>query len=174
MKNSLGGGCVAKCCEKRPDFWSFLAPSTIIFANVQILIYHARGLVFFLNVNIPTPKPHKATRVGIVQPEFMAESLDKSAAPTSPPLARCPNALTIFRQHIAEQCALLNRIIQRPVRVWQRIEPALRHIAFHALAIAFAQQRHRIRLDVQRGMREWAFAREADQIPVEDSALLFL
>src|SRR5205807_2452903 len=59
-----------------------------------------------------------------------------------------------FREHVAEQRPLFDGVVQRLVRVRQRVEPARRHVALHRLAILLLEQHHRERLHVQRRERE--------------------
>lgn len=48
-----------------------------------------------------------------------------------------------LRQHVTEERPLLDRVIERDMRVRNAVEPAPRHVALRRLAIVGAQQTHR-------------------------------
>ena len=68
----------------------------------------------------------------------------------------------VLFQHIAEQRALLDRVVERNVGVRQHVEPVFRHTALGAVAVAGIQDRHGKRLHVEGRMTERAFACKPD------------
>src|SRR6266699_112668 len=77
----------------------------------------------------------------------------------------------VLGQHVAEQRSLLDRVIERDVRVRQIVEPALRHVPLDGLAIFAFEPGHRVGLHIESRERERAFAGEANEIPVDEEKI---
>ena len=58
-------------------------------------------------------------------------------------------------KHVAEQLPLLDGIVERHMRVRHGIEPVRGHRLLFARTIWFAQQRHRVGLDINCRITEW-------------------
>ena len=62
---------------------------------------------------------------------------------------------------LQKQRSLAQRIVEGHVRMGDFVEPVFWHISLGGVAVAVAEQGHRIGLDVQSGMRKRAFAGKA-------------
>src|SRR5262249_49108626 len=70
-------------------------------------------------------------------------------------------------KHVAEELSLLYGIVECHMRMSHGIEPLRGHRLLAARSIWFAQQCHRIGLDINCRIAEWVLAHELDEIPID-------
>src|SRR5205085_1130140 len=83
----------------------------------------------------------------------------RSAAGTEPAL--------VLGEHVAEERALRDGVVERLVRVGQVVEPVARHVALDRAEEVAARQGHREGLDVEGVPAEGVLAGEAVEIPAD-------
>src|SRR5687768_819337 len=71
-------------------------------------------------------------------------------------------------EDVAEERTLLLRVIERDVRVRQRVKPFLRHVPLRRVVVRSPEHGHGERFDVERGVCERTFPRIAVEIPLHE------
>jgi hypothetical protein len=77
----------------------------------------------------------------------------------------------VFREHVAEERALADGVVESDVGVGEIVEPAGGHVAFHRVAVGRVHERHRVGFDVQGRVGEGRLAGEADEVPVDEEEI---
>src|SRR5437763_12648541 len=79
-----------------------------------------------------------------------------------------PHSLFVFREHVAEERALGDGVVESLVRVGEVVEPVAGHVAFDCVEEVSAREGHCEGLDVERVPAEGGLACEAGEVPADE------